>query len=248
MRRPSIVMTAALLALGVLKQSSSAQHASGSGKPAHYPAEMNKKFADPGANIEEFVRRFENDSRDVFAKRDLIVRAVGVRPSGAVADIGAGTGLFTHLFASQVGPKGTVYAVDIGSVFLRHIAQRAKRDGQDRVVKPVKNTSDSVALPPGSIDVAFLCDSYHHFDHPGKMLASIHRALRPGGRLILIDFDLRPGSSEYVKHRARAPREIYCREIECAGFEPIATAKPPKLKEQFYAEFRRVESNRRAGG
>ena len=248
MRSISILIIAALLTLGLIAETSLAQDAPAGRNTAHYPAEMNKKFADPGANIEEFVRRFETDSRDVFAKRDVIVRAVGLHTAEAVADIGAGTGLFTHLFANQVGPKGTVYAVDIGPAFLRHIAQRAKRDGHDRVVKPVKNTPDSVALPPGSIDIAFLCDTYHHFDHPGKMLASIHRALRPGGRLILIDFDLRPGSSEFVKHRARAPREVYFREIEGAGFEPIATAQPPKLKEQFYAEFRRVETSRRAGG
>ena len=64
---------------------------------------MNKKFADPKANVEQFVQRFENESRDIYVKRQDIVRAVGLRPGDAVADIGAGTGLFTLLFAKQVG-------------------------------------------------------------------------------------------------------------------------------------------------
>lgn len=237
----ALVAIGIFVALGSFANGSSPAQKPAGQHPAHYPGEMNKKFSDPNLNVKEFVQRFENDKREVFVQRDAIIRAVDLRPAVAVADIGAGTGLFTHLFANQVGAEGTVYAVDIGPVFLKHIAERAKRDGHDRIVKTVRNTQDSVELPPGSIDVAFVCDTYHHFEHPRKMLATIHRALRPGGRLILIDFDLREGSSEFVKQRARAPREVYFREMDAAGFKPIATENAPKLKEQFFAEFRRVE-------
>ena len=209
--------------------------------PAPYPASMNKKFTDPNADIQQFVKRFENDSRDIYVKRQDITRAVGLRPGDAVADIGAGTGLFTQLFAEQVGPKGTVYAVDIGPAFVKYIAEQAKQRGHERVVKTVLNTPDSSELPPGSIDVAFLCDTYHHFEHPEKMLASIHRALRPGGRLVIIDFDLRKDSSEFVKQRARAAKEVYYREITAAGFELIEKKNAPAIQDNFYAEFRRVE-------
>ena len=150
--------------------------------PAHHPGEMNKKFADPKLDVAPFVRHFENESREVFAQRQTIVRAVGLRPGDVVADVGAGTGLFTRLFANEVGPKGTVYAVDISPAFLRHIAERAKVDGNDRVVKTVRNSPDSIPLPARSVDVIFVCDTYHHFENPGSMLASMHRALRPGGR------------------------------------------------------------------
>ena len=167
---------------------------------------MNKKFADPNMDIQEFVKRFESEARDIYVKRRDITRAVGLRPGDAVADIGAGTGLFTFLFAEQVGPKGTVYAVDIGPAFIKYIAEQAKRRGHEGIVKTVLNTPDSTELPAGSIDVAFICDTYHHFEHPEKMLASIHRALRPGGRLVVIDFDLRKeaassSSSEPVPRR-----------------------------------------------
>jgi ubiquinone/menaquinone biosynthesis C-methylase UbiE len=209
--------------------------------PAAYPADINKKLTDPKVDIQEFVKRFESESRDIYVKRQDITRAVGLRPGDAVADIGAGTGLFTQLFAEQVGPKGTVYAVDIAPAFVKYIAEQAKQQGHQRVVKTVLNTPNSAELAPGSIDVAFLCDTYHHFEHPEKMLASIHRALRSGGRLVIIDFDLRKDSSEFIKHRARAAKEVYYREIAAAGFELIETKDAPAIKDNFYAEFRRVQ-------
>ena len=73
------------------------------------------------------------------------------------------------------------------------------------------------------------------------MLASIHRALRPGGRLVVIDFDLRKDSGEFVKQRARAAKEVYYREITAAGFELIEKKDAPAIQDNFYAEFRRVE-------
>ena len=210
-------------------------------KPAAYPADMNKKFTAPDVDLQQFVKRFESEARDIYAKRREITRAVGLRPGDAVADIGAGTGLFTQFFAEQVGPKGTVYAVDIGPAFVKYIAEQAKQRGHERIVKTVLNTPDSAELPAGSIDVAFTCDTYHHFEHPEKMLVSIHRALRPSGRLVIIDFDLRNDSGEFVKQRARAPKEVYYREITAAGFELIETKDAPAIKDNFYAEFRRVE-------
>jgi len=209
--------------------------------PTPYPADMNKKFTAPDVDIQQFVKRFENEDRDIYAKRRDITHAVSCRPGDAVADIGAGTGLFTQLFAEQVGPKGTVYAVDIAPAFVKYITEQAKRLGHQQIIKAVVNTPDSTELPAGSIDVAFTCDTYHHFEHPEKMLASIHRALRPGGRLVVIDFDRRENSSEFVKQRARAAREVYYREITAAGFELVETKDAPAIKDNFYAEFRRVQ-------
>jgi ubiquinone/menaquinone biosynthesis C-methylase UbiE len=200
---------------------------------------MSKEFTDPKVDIQEFVKRFENESRDVYARRLDIIRAVGLRPGQAAADIGAGTGLFTQLFAEQVGSKGTVYAVDIAPAFVKYIAEQANRHGHQGVVKTVLNTPDSAKLPADSIDVAFICDTYHHFERPAKMLASIHSALRPGGRLVVIDFD--KDSGDFAKQRARATKEVYYREIEAAGFERIETKSAPAIKDSFYAEFRRVE-------
>lgn len=211
---------------------------------APYAAGMNKKFTDAQADVQAFVKRFENHERDVYARRREICRAVGLRKGDAVADVGAGTGLFTMMFAAEVGAKGKVYAVDISPAFVKYVAERAKQEGFEGVVRTVLNAPDSAELPPASIDVAFLCDTYHHFEHPGKMLASIHRALRSGGRLVVIDFDLHNESSESVKQRARAPKEVYYREITAAGFERIDVKNAPSIKDNFYADFRRVGRDR----
>ena len=211
----------------------------GSRRPDPYPAAMNKEFAATDVDVQHFIKQFESDSRDIYVQREAIVRAVRLRPGDAVADVGAGTGLFTLLFAERVGKKGTVYAVDISPAFLKYIAERASQRGYQRVVRTVLDTQASTGLPPNSIDVAFLCDTYHHFEHPEKMLASIRRALRPGGRLVLVDFDLHKDSSEFVKRRARAPKEVYFREIAAAGFRLIDEKDEPAIADNFYAEFRR---------
>jgi ubiquinone/menaquinone biosynthesis C-methylase UbiE len=241
MHRAYRISTWLVICLAVMFTAAKAQETPKSQGPAPYPAEMNKKFVDPNADIQKFVKLWENESRDIYAKRDDIVRTVGLRPGDAVADIGAGTGLFTQLFAEKVGPQGVVYAVDISSTFVKYIAEQSKKLGHEQIVKSVLNTQDSVELPPASINVAFICDSYHHFEHPEKMLDSIHRSLRPGGRLVIIDFDLHQDSSDFVKQRARAPKEVYYQEIIAAGFEPLEIKDAPALKDNFYAEFRRIE-------
>jgi len=203
------------------------------------PSEINKPFQAP--EVSEWVKRFESESREVYARREAIVEAVGLKPGMTVADIGAGTGLFTRMFADRVGAGGKVYAVDISPAFLGHIAAEAKKRGQSHI-QSVQGTQETANLPPGSIDVAFLCDTYHHFEDPERALASIHRALRPGGRLVVVDFDRRAGvSSDFILKHVRADKSQFLAEIAAAGFAPIASPDAPKLAENFFAEFRRVE-------
>ena len=149
-------------------------------------------------------------------------------------------------YPAEMNRKFTDPNVDIQPAFVKYIAEQARRHGHERVVKTVLNTPDSAELPAGSIDVAFTCDTYHHFEHPDKMLASIHRALRPGGRLVVIDFDLRKDSGEFVKQRARAAKEVYYREITAAGFELIEPKGAPPIKDNFFAEFRRLPQKSQA--
>jgi len=243
MSRVAQTLTCWSICFPLILTTSMAEEAHQSSVPAPYAAEMNKKFMDPNMEVQKFVERFEGKDRDVYEKREEITRAVGLQAGNVVADIGAGTGLFTFLFAKQVGPKGKVYAVDIGPAFVKYIAEQAKKQGHEQVVKTVLNTPDSAELPSDSIDVVFLCDTYHHFEHPEKMLASIHRALRSSGRLIVVDFDLQKHNREFLKRRSRAPKEVYFREIAAAGFSLTETKHAPAIRDNFYAEFRRVQSN-----
>jgi len=148
----------------------------------HSAAELNKQFQNPNLDISRFVDRFETDSREIFAQRRKIVEAVSLQPGQSVADIGAGTGLFSWMFAEKVGPKGTVYAVEIAPAFLKYLGEQAHKRGLEKVVKPVRSTQDTTNLAPGSIDVAFVCATYHHFEHPGRCWPrSIVRSVRVGG-------------------------------------------------------------------
>ncbi len=205
----------------------------------HTATELNKQFQKPDLDVHEFIRRFESDSREIFTQREKIVETIGLRPGMAVADIGSGTGLFAWLFAEKVGTKGKVYAVEIAPAFLKYISDQATRRGLDKVVQTVRGTQETTSLAPGSIDVAFVCATYHHFEHPGRILSSIHQSLRPGGRLVVIDFDLRKDSSDFVRERARAPREVYFREIEAVGFGRVEAKFALDLKDNFLAVFRR---------
>ena len=103
----------------------------------HTPAEMNMQFQKPDLDVNEFIRRFETDSREIYAQRRQIVATIGVRPGMAMADIGAGTGLFTWLIAEKVGTEGKVYAVEVAPAFLKYISDQAPARGLDKVVKPV---------------------------------------------------------------------------------------------------------------
>ena len=203
------------------------------------PSEINKPFQNP--DVAQYINRFESESREVYVQRTAIVEAVGLKPGTAVADIGAGTGLFTRFFADIVGPEGKVYAVDIAKPFLEHIAREARRRGHAHV-QTIQGTQETTNLPPGSVDVAFLCDVYHHLEQHERILASIHRALRPGGRLVVIEFDRREGvSSDFIMKHVRAGKAQFLGEIATAGFAPLETPDPPRFKENFFATFRRVE-------
>ena len=187
----------------------------------------------------KYVGTMEVESREVFNLRKQIVAACRLKPGLSVADVGAGTGLFTRLFAAEVAPGGTVYAADIAANFLKHIEATCK-DAGIKNVKTVLCKVDSSELPPAAVDVVFLCDVYHHFEFPEKTLASLHAALKPGGRLVVVDYRREKGiGPEWVFKHVRAGKETVTREIEAAGFKLQGEEK--FLKENYMIEFQQVE-------
>ncbi len=184
---------------------------------------INDPFRDP--DVKRFESTFEGESREIFVHREKILAACQLKPGMIVADIGAGTGLFTRLMAKQVGTQGQVFAVEISTKFLEHI-QKTSREAGLKNVTPTLCNMDAVDLPPESIDVAFVCDTYHHFEFPFRTLDSIHRALKPGGRLIIIDFIRIPGKSrEWILGHVRAGQEVVEKEIASVGFKKIDEIK-----------------------
>jgi len=203
------------------------------------PSKINARYLSKDLDVESWVKRFEGESREVSVQRKQILAVVGLRSGQSVADIGAGTGLFMPLFSKAVGASGTVHAVDISPRFLEHLRKRVKKERLSNV-KVVTGTATSIELAKASVDVVFICDTYHHFEQPAKSLASIHAALRKGGSLVIIDFKRIPGKTrEWILKHVRAGEAVVRKEIETAGFAFSDRLKLPGLKENYAIRFRR---------
>lgn len=200
---------------------------------------LNEKFRSEDLDVVHYVEVFETESREIYAERKAIVAAVDIAAGMSVADVGAGTGLFLSLFAEAVGATGRVYAVDISPRFVEHLEKRAK-DEQLAQVDVVLGGDRSPGLPEASVDRVFVCDTYHHFEHPRAMLASLHGAVRPGGELLIIDFERVPGESrDWIFDHVRAGKEVFRSEIETAGFEFVEEVEIAGVEENYVLRFRR---------
>lgn len=208
---------------------------------AETPEGINANFLSEDLDVNEYVERFEGESREVFAERQAIVEALALSTGSRIADIGAGTGFFTALFAEEVSDDGTVYAVEISPKFLEHLRERFAAE-EPTPVRVVEGTQNSVELPPSSIDLAFICDVYHHFESPQDSLASLLSAIRPGGSLVLIDFERIPGESpDWIFEHVRAGEEVFRAEIEAAGFVFTEEIQLEGLKNNYMLRFERPE-------
>jgi SAM-dependent methyltransferase len=198
-------------------------------------ADLNGRYAQE-TDVAQWRDRFERPSREVHDKRAQIVAAIGLRRGEHVADIGAGTGLYTFEFAKAVGKSGGVVAVDVQDYFLEYLGEQAKSRGL-RNVTTVKASQRSVGLPPDSVDVAFLCDAYHHIEHPAPYLASVLAALKPGGRLVIVDYAKVDGAKPFIAEHVRDTPTAFRREIEAAGFRFVRAEE--FLHENFMFVFER---------
>ena len=190
-------------------------------------------------NVEPLVNTLESESREIYTERAKLADVVGLRPGAAVADVGAGSGFMAEEFARRVGASGKVFAVDINPTLLERIAKRAKEQNLSQI-QTVVTREDSVDLAAASVDLVFVCDTYHHFEYPQKSLAGIHRALRPGGDLIIVEFQREPGQSEgWVLEHVRAGQQDFTREIEAAGFALVRVEPAPFLHQNYVLRFRK---------
>lgn len=201
---------------------------------------INQAFLDPALDVQRWTANFEGESREIFVHREAITKALQLKPGMTVADIGAGTGVFVELFARAIGPQGKLYAIDIAPKFIAHIQHRATAAGFTHV-SAVLGQEHSLPALPTAIDLAFICDTYHHFEHPQAMLAAIHRALRPAGTLVVIDFERIPGqSSQWVLDHLRGDKATFTTEITAAGFRLAEEVTLPGFKQNYFLRFTKV--------
>ena len=148
-----------------------------------HSATSHRKFKD----IDHWVRIFEDPKRQEWQMPEKVVKALGLGDGSRVADLGAGTGYFTVHLARAVAPSGFVLAVDVELDMIEYLAQRVQKDALGNVT-PVFALADHPMLPPGRLDLIFVCDTFHHIDDRVKYLKRLRSALAPGGRIAVVDF------------------------------------------------------------
>ncbi|MBC8370058.1 MAG: methyltransferase domain-containing protein [Planctomycetes bacterium] len=201
-------------------------------------SDLNKVFlkADD-ATIEKFVERFEGESREISSARDQIINALGLSEGMAVADIGAGTGLFEPLIHNAVGENGIVYAIDIAPKMVDYLKKRVN-DENLSTVEVIQCTATQTFLAKESCDLVFICDTYHHFEYPAASLADIKRSLKPGGRLAIVDFHRIEGESrDWILSHVRCGQSTVIKEVLDAGFTLMESPKIDGLKENYLLIF-----------
>ena len=129
----------------------------------------------------------ERAEREQEERTDLLLPELKLAPGMVVADIGAGTGYFSRRIAERLGPGATVYAVDVQPEMIRMLTALARRPGLE-TIRPVLGAVDDVKLPPASLDLAIMVDVYHELEFPHEVVASILKALKPGGRLVFVEY------------------------------------------------------------
>jgi len=182
-------------------------------------------------DAEKWSQVFDDPKRDTWQKPHEVIQALRLAPDATVADIGAGTGYFAVRFARLL-PNAKVYAADVEPEMVRHLAARAKRE-QLPNMHAVQAQPDDAGLPE-KVDLAIVVDTYHHIDGRSRYFAKLKDALKPGGRIAIIDFTL--DSEIGPPPRARVTPEQVKRELAAAGY--ALAAEHDLLPNQYFLEFR----------
>lgn len=158
----------------------------------------------------------DRSEREREESPEQALRIIGIAPGSTVADVGAGSGYFTLKMAKLVGPTGRVYACDIQREMLDILGRKLKPTGLGNV-SLVLGTGSDPKLPADAIDLALLVDVYHEFLEPQAMLKRLHAAIKPGGRLVLLEYreeDPRVPINPLHKMSVQGAK----REVEAEGF------------------------------
>lgn len=169
----------------------------------------------------------EGPDRDAWQKPDLIMDALRIGEGSHVADLGAGGGWFTVRLARRVGPNGVVYAQDVQPQMLEAIRRRIEREGL-RNVRYVRGERTKPKLPPDSLDAILVVDSYPEFTQPVVLLEQLGRALKPGGRIGIVNFTP-DGGGPGPPISERVPAEQVIAQASEAGLELLGREPIPEF-------------------
>lgn len=180
----------------------------------------------------------ERADREREQKPAEVIRVMGLKDGDVVADVGCGTGYFARRMARAVAPRGRVYAVDIQKEMLDLLREYVDKEDLRNVV-PVLGDGDDPKLPPASLDWIILVDVYHEFQEPKPMLARMREALKPRGRVALIEYRAEGDSASHIRAEHRMSVEQVLGEWVPAGYRLLA--RHDFLPTQHFFVFERAE-------
>lgn len=197
----------------------------------HSPAEHRRP-----ADLKQYLEQLDRSERDQYQKPDQVVAALDLKAGMAVADLGAGSGYFTRRFAQAVTEIGKVYAIDVEPEMLAYIKESLARLHGPHTVEFILAAPDDPKLPAVSADLIFLCNVYHHLEDRTRYFANVRPALKPGGRVAIVDFyhDERSGDVGFPRQHLVA-RETVIEEMSKAGYRLLR--EHTFLPRQYFLEF-----------
>ena len=168
------------------------------------------------------------DRREQWQKVDDVFQAMGVRPGGTVADLGAGDGFFTVRLARAVGDQGKVYAVDIGADVLRRLRTRVATEKLPQV-EVIEGAVDDPRLPVGALDAVLIVNAYHEMKAFKELLPRLKASLKPDGRLVIVE-PIAPARRDKSRDEQTRNHEIAIdfvkQETAAAGFVQVSMQDP----------------------
>jgi predicted methyltransferase len=216
------ILLAALLLLLASPLATGQAPGDGAAPAPEAPAPVEKVSRTP-ANIMTYLGAswLERPERDAEERPDEVVAAMELKPGMSVADVGVGTGYFARRIAKVVGPQGVVYGVDVQPEMLELLQDYSSRDGVAEIVRPTLGGDRATNLPEASVDWVLLVDTYHEFQYPEAMLADMLRALKPGGKVALVEYRLLGETAKHIKEEHRMSVKQVLAEWNPAGFELV---------------------------
>jgi cyclopropane fatty-acyl-phospholipid synthase-like methyltransferase len=177
-------------------------------------------------SAKEWIKTLESPERLAGLKIDEVISRLNLKPGMTVADIGAGTGVFSRALAKAVAPGGTVYAVDVDRGLVDYIGQRARQENLGNL-QPVLGEFGDPKLPSRNVDVAFFHDVLHHIEHREAYLKTLAPYLKPAARIVLIEIDPHNPNHPHQQHVEKEhgmqlSKESVTQWLAGLGFRPAA--------------------------
>jgi ubiquinone/menaquinone biosynthesis C-methylase UbiE len=200
-----------------------------------FAAEEHQRHRQP-TDIKKYLEQLDSEDRDQYQKPRQVIEALNLRPGLAVADLGSGSGYFTRRFIEAVTETGKVYAVDVEPEMLKYTEESVVHMHRSYTAEFILARPDNPKLPYESIDLLFLCNTYHHLEERAKYFSDTKSSLKPGGRLAIIDFynDERSGELGFPKQHL-VPRDTVITELTKAGYRVVR--EHTFLPRQYFLEF-----------